>query len=81
MTASVPVDDASDAIRDAMRHIGEGRFDDALALVEQALALEPDDPDLWNCKGVALRGMGRYEESLRCFDKSLRIDPRDRHSS
>ena len=81
MTTSVSVNNTSDAIHDAMQRIEEGRFDDALALVEQALALESDDPDLWNCKGVALRGMGRYEESSRCFDKSLRIDPRDRHSS
>ena len=75
------VDDAPDAIHRAMQHVEEGRFDDALVLVERALALEPDNPDLWNCKGVALRGMGRYEESSRCFDRSLRIDPRDRHSS
>lgn len=75
------VDDAPDAIHKVMQHVEEGRFDDALVLVEQALAVEPNNPDLWNCKGVALRGMGRYEESSRCFDKSLRIDPRDRHSS
>ena len=68
-------------INEIMQYIREGRFDDALTLVEQSLALEPDDPDLWNCKGVALRGMGRYEESSRCFDRSLRIDPRDKHSS
>ena len=43
--------------------------------------LNQDDPDLWNCKGVALRSLGRYEESMECFNKSLEIEPRDKHAS
>ena len=59
----------------------EGKFDDALGFFEQALFLNQDDPDLWNYKGVALRSLGRYEESMECFNKSLEIDPRDKHAS
>ena len=59
----------------------DGKFDDALGFFEQALFLNQDDPDLWNYKGVALRSLGRYEESMECFNKSLEIDPRDKHSS
>lgn len=77
----VPVTDTSKVILEGERCIEAGRFDEALDLFEQALALKPGDPDLWNLKGVALRGMGRYEESARCFERSLQIDPRDRHSS
>ncbi len=58
-----------------------GRFDDALALFDRALALDSEDPDLWNRAGVALRSLGRYAESVRCFDRSLELDPRDLHSS
>ena len=57
------------------------KFDDALGLFEQALFLNSSDPDLWNYKGIALRSLGRYEEAMECFNKSLDIDPRDRHSS
>ena len=56
-------------------------FEDALGFFEQALLLNQTDPDLWNYKGIVLRSLGRYEEAMECFNKSLEIDPRDRHSS
>ncbi len=59
----------------------DGKFDDALGFFEQALLLNQDDPDLWNYKGIALRSLGRYEEAMACFNKSLEIEPRDRNSS
>ncbi len=59
----------------------DGKFDDALAFFEQALLLNQNDPDLWNYKGVALRSLGRYVESMECFNKSLQIEPRDKHAS
>jgi tetratricopeptide (TPR) repeat protein len=59
----------------------DGKFDDALVFFEKALFLNQDDPDLWNYKGIALRSLGRYEEAMDCFNKSLEIEPRDRFSS
>ena len=59
----------------------EGKFYDALGFFEQALLLNQNDPDLWNNKGIAFRSLGRYEESMECFNKSLEIEPRDKFSS
>lgn len=59
----------------------KGQYQNALACFEQAILLNPDDPDLWNSKASALRSMGRYEEAIECFNRSLEIDPRDKHSS
>ena len=59
----------------------EGQFDKALGFFEQALLLNQENPDLWNFKGISLRSMGRYEEAMECFNKSLEIDPRDRNAS
>jgi len=59
----------------------DGKFNDALGFFEQALLLNQNDPDLWNYKGIALRSLGRYEEALECFNKSLEIDPRDKNAS
>lgn len=59
----------------------EGKFYDALGFFEQALLLNQNDPDLWNNKGIALRSLGRYEESMECFNKSLEIEPRDKFAS
>lgn len=61
--------------------LDSGNFDDSLGCFEQALLLNQTDPDLWNLKAVALRSLGRYEEALECFNKSLEIDPRDKHAS
>ena len=59
----------------------ESKFENALEFFEQALLLNQNDPDLWNFKGVVLRSLGRYEEAIGCFNKSLQIDPRDKFAS
>ncbi len=61
--------------------IDKGNFEEALSFFEQALLLNQNDPELWNYKGVALRSMGRYDEALECFNKSLELDPRDKNAS
>ena len=68
-------------IQNGVENLEDGNFEDALSYFEQALLLKPDDPDLWNQKGVALRSLGRYDEASECYNKSLQLDPRDRASS
>ena len=68
-------------IQNGVANLEDGNFEDALSFFEQALLLKPDDPDVWNQKGVALRSLGRYSEASECYNKSLQLDPRDRASS
>ena len=77
----IPVDKTNDLIEKGKTLLDNCKFDEALAFFEQALLLNQGDPDLWNYKGIALRSLGRYEEAMDCFNRSLEIDPRDRHSS
>jgi len=63
------------------KFLEEGNFEDALGHFEQALLLNENDPDLWNFKAITLRSLGRYEEALECFNKSFKIDPRDKKAS
>lgn len=70
-----------DLIDRGKKFLEDGEFDNALRCFEQALLLNPNDPELWNFKGAALRSMGRYEEALECFNKSLELDPRDKFAS
>ncbi len=70
-----------DLVAKGQSFLKDGKFNDALSYFEQALLLNQDDPDLWNNKGIALRSMGRYEEAMECFNKSLKIDPRDKNAS
>ncbi|HEY5735353.1 MAG TPA: tetratricopeptide repeat protein [Nitrosopumilus sp.] len=73
--------DIEDLVKKGQSLMDDGKFDDALGFFEQALLLNQNDPDLWNNKGIALRSLGRYEESMFCFNKSLEIEPRDKNSS
>jgi len=75
------MDDIENLVKKGQSLMNEMKFDDALGFFEQALLLNQNDPDLWNHKGVALRSLGRYEESMDCFNKSLEIEPRDKNAS
>ncbi len=68
-------------VKNGRNLIDKGNFEEALSFFEQALLLNQNDPELWNYKGVALRSMGRYDEALECFNRSLEIDPRDNTAS
>ena len=68
-------------IQNGIRNLQDGNFEDALSFFEQALLLDPNNPDLWNQKGVTLRSLGRYDEASECYNRSLQLDPRDRASS
>lgn len=61
--------------------LNDGKFEEALEYFEHALLLDQTNPELWNCKGIALRSIGRYDEAIECFNKSLEIDPRDNKAS
>ena len=68
-------------IQKGTENLRDGNFEAALSFIDQALLLEPENPDLWNQKGIALRSLGRYDEASDCYNKSLQLDPRDRASS
>jgi len=61
--------------------LNRGNYNNALNFFEQAILLDQKDPDLWNLKGITLRSLGRYDEAISCFNKSLNIDPRDKNAS
>ncbi|MFB5631098.1 MAG: tetratricopeptide repeat protein [Nitrosopumilaceae archaeon] len=73
--------DIVDLIEKGKTLLKENDFEKALGFFEQALLLNQNDPELWNFKGVALRSIGRYDEALECFNKSLELDPRDNKAS
>ena len=73
--------DISELIKKGSQLIIDGNCEDALSYFDQAIVIQPNNPDLLNKKGVALRGLGRYNEALECFNKSLQLDPRDLDAS
>lgn len=53
----------------------EGDLQEALEIIEKALALSPRRSILQHTKGEILDGMGRHEEALRIFEKIVNNDP------
>jgi tetratricopeptide (TPR) repeat protein len=57
------------------------RPEDQLAMVKQALALAPDDPDVWNAMGVAQEVRGRCVEATEAYEKALSLAPMHRKAA
>jgi predicted TPR repeat methyltransferase len=54
-----------------------GRPADALPLLDEALATEPDDADAWTQRGIALTVLHRHAESLACHEQARALRPDD----
>jgi tetratricopeptide (TPR) repeat protein len=52
-----------------------GRYEEAIAAYDQALAIKPDQHKALNNKGSALSYLGRYEEAIAAYDQALAIKP------
>jgi Flp pilus assembly protein TadD len=72
---------SSELIQSGKKNLDNENYENALSFFDQALELEPNNPDILNLKGVALRSLGRYDEASECYNKSLELDPRDKASS
>ena len=59
----------------AKLHGSDADFQDALAHLNEALRLNPGDPEAHNNMGGALQRLGRYGDALREHEEALRLNP------
>lgn len=59
----------------ANTYINAGEPEMAIPVLEQAIAINPKDPLLYNSKGVALDQMGNYSEAQNSYKTAYDIDP------
>ncbi|WP_293458060.1 tetratricopeptide repeat-containing sulfotransferase family protein [Phenylobacterium sp.] len=59
----------------ALKAEQDGRFDDALAVLQEAIALAPDDIGARNAMGLVLTRIERYAEALAVFDGVVKLQP------
>ncbi|ROH93903.1 ATP-binding protein [Microcystis aeruginosa FACHB-524] len=52
-----------------------GRYEEAIAAYDEAIKIDPNDPDLWHNKGNQLANLGRYEEALSAYEEAIRLKP------
>lgn len=55
-----------------------GNNSGALEKMDAALALAPEDAEIWYEKGKVLDNLGRFTESGPCYDRAEELDPRYR---
>jgi len=67
----------------------QGKYDEAIKALDEAIRLDPNYAFAWYVKGVVLRNQGlaldypdisldgqdRYDHSIKCFDEAIRLDP------
>ena len=57
--------------------IGLGQFEEAIADSDQALQLQPEDPDVYCSRGIAQSVPGRFRGATVDFVRTLRLAPDD----
>ncbi|EPR64534.1 O-linked N-acetylglucosamine transferase [Toxoplasma gondii RUB] len=75
LTSSGTFPSAAEILKKAAFFNSGNRPHDALLLCNAGLEVYAEDADLWNCKGVTLRALGRLQEALDCCREALRLDP------
>jgi len=73
-TAS-PTKSAEELIAQAILLNRNDRPQEALAKVEEALKLEPNNADAWAAKGFSLAKLDRENEAIAAYDRALEIKP------
>ncbi len=48
---------------------------DAIGLLQQCVALDPNYPDSWNNLGVALQNRGEIDKAIECYRRAIAIRP------
>ncbi len=57
-----------------------GRFDDAIASLQQALSLDPRNSALAHELGMTYLGVSRYPDAKNAFQRALALDPNNRNA-
>ena len=55
--------------------MGLKRYDEAVASIDRALTLDPENADWWDSRGEILLAAGRYQEAIAAYDQALARSP------
>jgi tetratricopeptide (TPR) repeat protein len=73
---SQPADPArvTELLSQAQSMINSGNPDAAVTCLDEVLALDPDHPEAWVRKGVALERLHKLNEAIECYDRAIARD-------
>jgi len=55
----------------------QGRYEEAVAVFDKAIEIDPEYAYAWSNKGNVLSDMGKYDEAIRAYDRAIEINPQD----
>ncbi|MCE5298144.1 MAG: tetratricopeptide repeat protein [Methanoregulaceae archaeon] len=58
-------------------HHTMGRYEEAVAAFDQAIATDPDQSEAWKNRGLSLGRLGRADESEESFAQAISLNPTD----
>lgn len=70
VTEEAGLDDA-----DLFNAVRSGQFAVAERIARRRIAITPEDSSAWAMLGLSMRGTGRQERSIACFEQAVRNDP------
>jgi predicted Zn-dependent protease len=70
-------EDLQDLFDEANGHLAVGKFEEAIALYRNCVALDPLFFDGWHALGMALLKIGSVKEAIGCGLQSVTLQPND----
>lgn len=52
----------------------QGRTEEQARMIQEAMTLAPEDPDVWNGHGVALELQGKLQEATAAYERALKAE-------
>lgn len=53
----------------------QGKYDEAVQALDEAILLDPNDAKAWNGRAHTLYAQSKYDEAIQACDEAIRLDP------
>lgn len=64
-----------DSFHEGLKAYRDGRYQEAIQLLYEAVADNEKNHKAWNALGVTFSKLGRFEDALNCYENALKYDP------
>ncbi len=64
-----------DSFHEGMKAFRDGRYQEAIEILQKAVATNEQNHKAWNALGVTYSKLGQLEEALTCYENALKYDP------
>jgi tetratricopeptide (TPR) repeat protein len=72
----VAAQDVKTHVEKGIANCEKGNFDQAMRDFDAGLKLKPNDPVLWDYRGMVYRCKGQNDKAIQDFNKAMELDPK-----